>query len=291
MAYKVCLLDSDSAYQRALMQYLNMRAAIPVQLYAFTTAESYAAFRKTAVPELLLVGEEYADWTDICPVCVLAKQREYTGKQKSLFRYQGVELLVKSMLEIIEQGQKKTVDGPAVYAVHSPLGRCGKTQFAKEICRRFAKGLYVNWEGIPERLCESTDADMGNQLLYCLKSRNEAYITWLMEQGCTAIPPPDGYLDIRQIEKADLVWFQEAIREHTDYEVVVFDIGTMVVGTYGIFGAFDWVMVPVLNDPVSMAKTAVFSELVTRACGQIPQLVYVPMEGGPVEELVNRYVR
>lgn len=291
MAYKVCLLDSDSAYQRALMQYLNMRAAIPVQLYAFTTAESFAAFRETAVPELLLVGEEYADWTDVCPVCVLTKQREYTGKQRSLFRYQGVELLVRSMLEIIEQGQQKVVDGAAVYAVHSPLGRCGKTQLAQEICRRFKKSLYVNWEGIPACVPESAETDMGNQLLYCLKSRNEAYITWLMEQECTAILPPDGYLDIRQIEKEDIAWFREEIRKNTDYEVVVFDAGTMVAGTYGIFGAFDRVLVPVLNDPVSKSKTSVFAERVAQVCGQLPQLAYVPMEGCPVEELVNRYVR
>lgn len=64
MAYKVCLLDSDPAYQRALMEYLNLRATIPIQLYVFSNPAVYAAFREREKPELILVGDCYAELED-----------------------------------------------------------------------------------------------------------------------------------------------------------------------------------------------------------------------------------
>ena len=88
MAYKVCLLDSDPAYQRALMEYLNLRATIPIQLYVFSNPAVYAAFREREKPELILVGDCYADWKDAedCPVLVLTINREYIGRTQYFFR-------------------------------------------------------------------------------------------------------------------------------------------------------------------------------------------------------------
>lgn len=87
MAYKVCLLDSDPAYQRALMEYLNLRATIPIQLYVFSNPAVYAAFREREKPELILVGDCYADWKDAedCPVLVLTTNREYIGRTQYFF--------------------------------------------------------------------------------------------------------------------------------------------------------------------------------------------------------------
>lgn len=291
MAYKVCLLDSDSAYQRALMQYLNMRASIPVQLYAFTSAESFYAFRETMVPELLLLGEEYAQISDSCPTCILSRRREYMGSGKVLFRYQNADALVREMLSMIEETQKKTVGGGVCYAVYSPVGRCGKSTLARAVCHRYTQSLYINWEGIAAQTDAQMQEDAGNELLYCMKSRNETYTALLEDGAYTAIPPPEAYSDIRQIEVEDLEWFREEIRKKTKYEVVVFDIGTMVLRGYELLTVFDRVLVPVLPDAVSKDKLEWFEKALTRACGQLPQLQYVQMEGEPVEEIVERYVR
>ena len=157
MAYKVCLLDSDPAFQRALMQYLNLRATIPIQLYVFSNPAVYAAFREREKPELILVGDCYADWKDAedCPVLVLTTNREYIGRTKYFFRYQSVEHLVETMLQMIGANQPCVTKTGMFYAVYSPLGRCGKTTFAKKLCERIGNSLYVNWEGISECLDEN----------------------------------------------------------------------------------------------------------------------------------------
>ena len=46
------------------MEYLNLRATIPIQLYVFSNPAVYAAFREREKPELILVGDCYADWKD-----------------------------------------------------------------------------------------------------------------------------------------------------------------------------------------------------------------------------------
>lgn len=172
MAYKVCLLDSDPAYQRALMEYLNLRATIPIQLYVFSNPAVYAAFREREKPELILVGDCYADWKDAedCPVLVLTINREYIGRTQYFFRYQSVEHLVETMLQMIGANQPCVTETGMFYAVYSPLGRCGKTTFAKKLCERIGNSLYVNWEGISECLDEK---GIGSWCIYCMKSRNE----------------------------------------------------------------------------------------------------------------------
>ena len=190
MAYKVCLLDSDPAYQRALMEYLNLRATIPIQLYVFSNPAVYAAFREREKPELILVGDCYADWKDAedCPVLVLTTNREYIGRTQYFFRYQSVEHLVETMLQMIGANQPCVTETGMFYAVYSPLGRCGKTTFAKKLCERIGNSLYVNWEGISECLDEK---GIGSWMLYCMKSRNEECLEYLQANAVASLPPPE----------------------------------------------------------------------------------------------------
>ena len=157
------------------MEYLNLRATIPIQLYVFSNPAVYAAFREREKPELILVGDCYADWKDAedCPVLVLTINREYIGRTQYFFRYQSVEHLVETMLQMIGANQPCVTETGMFYAVYSPLGRCGKTTFAKKLCERIGNSLYVNWEGISECLDEK---GIGSWMLYCMKSRNEPTI-------------------------------------------------------------------------------------------------------------------
>ena len=61
MAYKVGMLDTDSAYQRAFMEYLNLRATIPIRLFTFTSEEALEQFCNQNTLDLLLVGDEMAN--------------------------------------------------------------------------------------------------------------------------------------------------------------------------------------------------------------------------------------
>lgn len=286
MAYKVCLLDSDPAYQRALMEYLNLRATIPIQLYVFSNPVVYQAFRERERPALLLVGDSYADCLDAeaCPVLVLTTKRENIGRDRYLFRYQSAEQLTEAMLKILDVNRECGIEDGVFLAVYSPLGRCGKTTFARELCRRYPNSLYVNWEGIPAQMEEG---GIGSWVLYCMKSRNEECFSYLQEQGCHKLPPPESFQDIRQMEAQDIQWLQQEIKKRRLYERVVFDIGGLVLAGYAVLKAFDKVFVPVLKDTVSEKKVKVFEQMLQQEQVVLPGLQYISREEMNAEALTG----
>lgn len=290
MAYKVCLLDSDPAYQRALMEYLNLRATIPIQLYVFSSPTVYKAFREKEKPALILVGDSYVDSlsTEECPVLVLTEKREYIGQEHYLFRYQNAEKLTEAMLAVIDKDKAYMLDRNTFLAVYSPLGRCGKTTFAKKLREQFSNGLYVNWEGVSE---QSGDDGVGSWILYCMKSRNEECLEYLQEHLCRELPPPESFQDIRQIDVEDIRWLKQEMKKRQLYEGVVFDIGGMTLAGYAVLEAFDKVFVPVLKDDVSNRKIKVFEQMVQREQIDIPGLQYICREEMEAEQLASVYVR
>lgn len=290
MAYKVCLLDSDPAYQRALMEYLNLRSTIPIQLYVFSNPVVYMAFREQEKPELILVGDCYADWKDAedCPVLVLTANREYIGREHYFFRYQSVEQLVWTMMEMIQTNHPRVVESGMFYAVYSPLGRCGKTMFARSLCRIIEKSLYVNWEGISDT---SDENGIGSWMLYCIKSRNPECLEYLQEHTVDRIPPPECFRDIRQMEVEDLQWFYQEVKNRQLYACVVFDIGGMALANYAVFGAFDRIFVPTLGDAVSQKKQVVFEQMLQQEYKNTENLQYVQLEGQDVDQIAEMYVR
>lgn len=71
------------------------------------------------------VCDSYADWKDAedCPVLVLTANREYIGRAQFFSRYQSVERLVETMLQMIGTNQPCAIETGMFYAVYSPLGR------------------------------------------------------------------------------------------------------------------------------------------------------------------------
>lgn len=275
MAYKVGMLDTDSAYQRAFMEYLNLRATIPIRLFTFTSEEALEQFCDQNTLDLLLVGDEMLKLKWKKQTVVLTKSREFEKKEHYIFRYQSMEMIVKYILDQMDQQHPNVENEYAFLAVYSPLGRCGKTEYAKKICRKFRRSLYVNWEGISS---EKAEEGIGSWMIYCMKSRNEECIEYLQQHSCKKVPPPDSYQDITQVEKGDLEWFRDQVRKKQLYDAVVFDIGTTVLCGYPVLDVFDKVYVPELGDPVSKNKMQEFRRMFKLETCDESVLQYVQQE-------------
>lgn len=288
MAYKVGLLDTDVAFQRALSEYVNLHTAIPIQLFLFSTMEAWQTFDAKDSLELLLVGDAFCELAVAEERMVLTNKRELTEREGYLFRYQNVKVLLELVLKIVESRQKKMVSEGMLLAVYSPLGRCGKTTLAKGLCRHLPASLYVDWEGIPEEMPEN---DAGSHFLYCLKSKNLDIAAYFQEDACAQITAPECFLDIRQMEGEDIVWLRAFMRQQNIQRNVVFDIGTTVLSGYSLLSAFDRVLVPVLADAGSQAKLEVFKQLYRKETENGFGLQYVSLEGSEVEAVIREIVR
>lgn len=266
MAYRVGLLDCDTEYQKALMEYLNLRAAKNVQLFVFSRAELLEQFLLTNVLSLLLVGDEFAGMRAECPVVVLTKYREYATFPQYIFRYQSAELLLNNLLQLLSQDEKQEVGTGLFLAVYSPLGRCGKTTYARWLCTQYASSLYVNWEGFSDA---EKDRELGSQFLYCIKSRNESCFSLFEDEKPFEIVAPCGFQDIRQIEEKDLKWFREGLEKRKIYDCIVFDIGPTVLMDFSLFRQFDRVLIPILSDAVSKGKIRDFERMLRQETGDL----------------------
>ena len=272
MAYKVGMLDMDCAYQKAFMEYLNLRSTIPLRLYIFSNMERLENFCHQNELDLLLVGDEIEECGLNVPVLILTKHREHAQTDRYLFRYQSMEVIVQCILDTISKQRPKVEHEHAFLAVYSPLGRCGKTIYAKKLCNQFTKSLYVNWEGISS---EPPADGFGSWMIYCMKSRNEECMEYLKEKKITSISSPDSFQDICQVEKSDLVWFRDAVRRRSMYDAVVFDIGSTVVCGYSVLEVFDRVYIPTLDDAVSQKKMQEFDRMVRQEIIDVSGLHYV----------------
>lgn len=265
MVYRVGLLDYDRAYQNALMNYCNLRSSACIQLVVFSEQEKLEQFLATNVLNLLLVGDEFSYFQANCPVVVLTKYREHTNASQYLFRYQNMEHLLSGIFSFIGGHSLQEIQSCVCFAVYSPLGRCGKTTYAKWLCSQYTRSLYVNWEGFYDA---QSDKKTGSYMLYCMKSRNEACFSVFEEQSVTEIGEPESIFDIRQVDAEDLRWFLDGLLKRKCYDCIVFDIGISVCSGFRIIDEFDRVLIPTLPDDISQRKLKDFERMLMQELGE-----------------------
>ena len=258
MSVKVGFLDKDFAYQNALMEYLNYHFASSIQVVVFSDPEKLEQYLATNVLNLLLVGDEFSNYDWNCPKMILTKSREQADELQYFFRYQSSKNLLDYVLQYVGYSEKQDISNCMIFAVYSPLGRCGKTTYAKWLCTQYERSLYVNWEGFTDF---DGSRETGSHFLYCLKSRNESCFTFLEEERCTEIGAPAGIFDIRQVEACDLKWFFDGVRARKLFDCIVFDIGAASVADFSVLREFDRVLVPTLADMVSKKKLSDFERM------------------------------
>lgn len=260
MKYQIGILDSDVGYSMALMEYINMRAKVPLAVNVFTELEKLQEFIKYQSLELLLIDEEKKNMELPCKCLILAKQkmdlqdnRVDNGTTKQIYRYQRVSNIVEEILRILTEKRLQTESKNRLVAFFSPISRVGKTSLAKMFCEKLGRYIYVSWEGFS---CLENQQDMGARFLYCIKSRKEDFDGMLenIANDSVVIDAPMDYRDVRQIDSEDIGWLRENISKGGEGICVVFDIGNTMLGDLNILKEFDCVYMPVFSDEASRKK-------------------------------------
>jgi hypothetical protein len=105
-----------------------------------------------------------------------------------------------------------------------------------------------------------------SNLLYLVKNRAEDFILYL-EKNIVDIDKTKGivssgtYLDYRALTKADVDWMLGQIASWGQYTTIVCDIGGGALSDMTILECFDKVIMPVLDDDISINKLKSFDEL------------------------------
>ncbi len=257
MSYRIGILNQDKKYSYGLMEYLN-NTEYHFKAITFSGELPLRDYLRTQKLEFLLIDEEFESLDIDVPTIYVSDQRE-DAKEGYIYKYQSMNAIAKKLLSYMK---KEQVDYQKlrVYGVYSPLGRCGKTTIAKEICKHHRNSLYINMEEYPEEVDTSTNSEV---FIYYLANYNPEVLNLIAQlkedfRGNKSILGVNFYQDLRHVSKSNISWFLDMLKANMDFKRVVFDIGQGVLMDIDILSCFDRVIVPTLSDEISLKKLQIF---------------------------------
>ena len=176
--FAIC--DLDEHYVVRLANYLTEKKAVPFEILAFTNLDSLAIYAGAHPIEILLISRqalnEKVKELNIRRILLLSDSDEFDRQlaaspddflhipdeedtassisYPSIRKFQSSENIAREVMSYYTEGRlglsKKLQEiGTSIYAVHSPIARCGKTLFSltlSEILGEKKKTLYLNLE-------------------------------------------------------------------------------------------------------------------------------------------------
>lgn len=298
--FAIC--DLDERYVVRLTSYLNEKKMTPFEILAFTSLDSLVEFAGSHPIEILLISrEEMCDKVksmNVSRILVLSDGEEIPFPEKqgdqaddpeglaekpetsqndypSVYKYQSTESLAREVMNYYSGRNTSSArslkdTGILVYAVCSPIARCGKTMFSlalSEILAEKKKTLYLNLENYSgfEALFGQTYRSDLTDLVY-LSRKNEGSLPVKLEnvirtmRNADYIPPAFFPGDLREIEPDEWISFLSSVTGIMKYEAVVLDIGSEPSGIPTLLSQADHIYMPVLPDPLSRAKLSQYEK-------------------------------
>ncbi len=276
MSYRIGILNQDKKYSYGLMEYLN-NSDYQFKAIAFSGELPLRDYLRTQKLEFLLIDEELKNLDVDVPFIYVSEQR-VDSEEGYIYKYQSMSAIAKKLMLYINKGHTD-LQNLSVYGVYSPLGRCGKTTLAKEICKHHKNSLYINMEEYPEDIDTSTNSEV---FWYCLANYNPEILN-LVEQlkedfeGNKNILGVSFYQDLRHINMNNMSWFVNMVKSNMNFKRVVFDIGQGVLMDMNILSSFDRVIVPTLSDEVSLKKLQLFRDNIALKENVASKVTYLPL--------------
>ena len=178
----LAICTQEPEYARGLSEYILGRRELLFQVMVFLDLEKLRQFINEHRVDLLLLDDIYADTEtmDVKQVFMLCDDRNYkeTDCYHPIYKYQSGEKIIAEILsccaeeegsETILRIQKADVE---VIGVYSPIHRIGKTQYALQLAKEFAKKgntLYLNLEAYAGRQEGEEETGGLTEILYYLR--------------------------------------------------------------------------------------------------------------------------
>lgn len=295
--FAIC--DTDRLYVKNLIQYMNSRQKIPLNLQAFTSPELLKEYAARNAIELLLISAEAMDeeiaGLNIGKIVLLTEDGAVGLKGfPSVNRYQASGSLVQEVMAHYETGNLAVAYAAAKMAtthligVYSPIKRCGKTAFSLAlgaVYARTSRVLYVNLEdfsGFRSLLGREYRMDISD-LLYFYREEKQGMLGKIEEvtekfNTISYLPPAMCPADIKSVQPEEWKeWFILLLQSH--FEVIIVEPGDCVNGLEEILALCSKIYMPVLKDKTSVAKLKEYEEYLQLAGweGLASKIVKQPM--------------
>ncbi len=268
--------DSQEAYAKAFMEYVNLKKNHLFQVRVCTDEEQLKKLLSDEEIEILLITAEwYEAFRELIhqkSVIILSEGSVSgdIGSCPAVYKYQSVENILREvMFYYSEQDSERACTGvrrdTRVIGVFSPCGGAGKTVFALTLGEILAEKenqnvLYLNLEE-----CSGIAGYLGgghwnaSDLIYFLRQNKAQFLYRLNSMiqkldRLDYIPPCESYTDFCQITAQEWQRLLQLIRTQTHYDSVILDLGNVMGHEAELLRQCDGIYVPVRQDMISRAK-------------------------------------
>lgn len=292
--YKVLLYTEEEGFAFALMNYINRNPQVPILLMAFTKRDEMEQYLNEHSLDLIVMEAEFLGDNMLEDAGVLAsiiKDRtvpilwmlkeekgevcetlysQIRDKNMVISQYSTGSVYIRRMLQILSEEKPfmNMAGSCTCVGVYSPIGRCGKTELAKALCRYYStdnsnSGRLCIYLGLEEFAENPDERHSMEELLYYVKQRAENIsmkmkFLAMEEQGYDWIPGSASYQELRELKREDLSWFLNQIRTEGYYNWLVADIGSGSLSDLELLTEFDVLYLPYLQENRSRCKVKGF---------------------------------
>lgn len=196
------------------------------------------------------------------PVLIyLSEEQEDRRKDNihCIYRFQSAKTIGGEIKKVIMQQNKRLTSDILFVAIYSPVGRCGKTSLAYELTKKgeYGKWLYLGMEDYSSMESYSDTGDF----LYFVKEQKEEKILSMVENSNGKITVGQGAFENRCFDQEDMRWLRHHFKQ-SSYTGVVADIGTGSMKNLTVLSAFDWVLVPYIENEIANCKMENFEKII-----------------------------
>lgn len=261
---RIGVLDEEDAYAAKLAAYLNRYGRGKWKIAAFTDRELLRNYMEKKRLDIVAGTKERALWEirEAHKEVIILWLREEKGELKktafrsySVFRYQSAKVIGENIGQVINQMGICSKPEKRIAAIYSPVNRCGKTELALQLVKsmRYGRWLYIGMEDY-SFFKESKEEERADAFLFFIKERKKEKLLCLMEEGSDIIVSAFSPFDTKQLEKEDIKWVIEVLKDSSVYSGAIFDFGTGIIRDLDIFLLFDCLLVPYLPEEKSIVK-------------------------------------
>ena len=268
----IVICDGDFRYADSLARNICGRKELAVNVHICKNLQEVRKLSKKKTIHIFITGEQYTQEKNqevkSEQTFVLGKDSaEDLGEATAVYKYQNADEIIRIILERYVAKTKENVtrsvckDRTKFIAVYSPIHRIGKTHFALELGKAYAKKgrtLYLNMEEYGGFTEEDGSLNLGD-LLYYIKQGNKNLGIRLgssvkkMEELDYVLPIPM-VPDLKEVTCEEWRELLQQIAESGSYEVIILEPGEGVQGLFPFLELCDRVYMPILEDEVSKRK-------------------------------------
>lgn len=263
------------------MNYINRKGKLSLQISVFSNIECLLEYTKQNIVDILLMGEdgilELGNLKDVAEDIYILTERQCVQENygyPTIYKFQSADQIIMKILELYmadKDGKNELINSTykdkTIIGVFSPKGGSKKTSLSLALSNYFGtsqKTLYVNFELFCELSFLCTGEKSGfSELLYYIKQKKSNLSIKLNSVVCNYnkfdfIPAANHYLDLLEMNEDDINFFIQCLRNYSDYEVIIFDIGFFDKSILELLNCCDKIYVPVSNDWMSTDKKEAF---------------------------------